>query len=150
VIRNRSVPADILLPHIVYTDLPRAIAWLSPAFGFVERFRYGDVEAGEGGVQMLLGAACIMLHGARTGESSPAACGVSTQSVTVFVEDVEGHYARAKAAGAKITETPHETVYGEFQYAAEDLEGHHWVFSRHARDLSPEDWGGVTAVPGRG
>jgi uncharacterized glyoxalase superfamily protein PhnB len=28
----------------------------------------------------------------------------------------------------------HETVYGERQYGAEDLEGHHWLFSRHARD----------------
>ena len=38
-------------------------------------------------------------------------------------------------------EEPHETVYGEFQYAAEDLDGHHWLFSRHARDLRPEEWG---------
>jgi predicted enzyme related to lactoylglutathione lyase len=35
----------------------------------------------------------------------------------------------------------HETEYGEFQYAAEDLDGHHWLFSRHARDLSPGEWG---------
>jgi uncharacterized glyoxalase superfamily protein PhnB len=145
VLRNRSVPADTVLPHIVYTDLPRALAWLSAVFGFVERYRYGDVEAGQGGAQMRLGAACIMLHGARAGENSPAACGASTQSLTVFVEDVEGHYARAKAAGAKITETPHETIYGEFQYGAEDVEGHHWLFSRHARDVNPEEWGAKRA-----
>jgi hypothetical protein len=29
---------------------------------------------------------------------------------------------------------PHETVYGEYQYAAEDLDGHHWLFFRHATD----------------
>jgi uncharacterized glyoxalase superfamily protein PhnB len=46
-------------------------------------------------------------------------------------------------------EEPHETVYGEFQYAAEDLDGHHWLFSRHARDLSPDAWG-ATLAPGRG
>lgn len=66
-----------------------------------------------------------------------------SHSLTIFVEDVEGHYARAKAGGAKILETPHETVYGEFQYAAEDPDGHHWLFSRHARDLSPADWGAM-------
>ncbi|MGB2655649.1 MAG: VOC family protein, partial [Candidatus Acidiferrum sp.] len=31
--------------------------------------------------------------------------------------------------------------YGEFQYAAADLDGHHWLFSRHATDRSPEEWG---------
>jgi uncharacterized glyoxalase superfamily protein PhnB len=61
--------------------------------------------------------------------------------LTVFVEDVEAHIQKAKAAGAKILEEPHETEYGEFQFAAEDLEGHHWLFSRHARDVSPEEWG---------
>jgi uncharacterized glyoxalase superfamily protein PhnB len=63
----------------------------------------------------------------------------------VFVEDVETHFERAKAAGAKILEEPQETVYGEFQYAAEDLDGHHWLVSRHARDLSPEQWGATVA-----
>jgi hypothetical protein len=38
-------------------------------------------------------------------------------------------------------EEPHETEYGEFQYAALDLDGHHWLFSRHAMDVAPEEWG---------
>jgi hypothetical protein len=49
------------------------------------------------------------------------------QSLTVFVEDL------------------HETVYGERQYGAEDLDGHHWLFSRHARDVSPEEWGATVS-----
>jgi len=32
-----------------------------------------------------------------------------------------------------IVEDIHETVYGERQYAIEDLEGHHWIFSQHSR-----------------
>jgi uncharacterized glyoxalase superfamily protein PhnB len=83
-----------------------------------------------------------MLKQAR-GHASPAKLGFGTQSLTIFVEDVDAHYVRAKAAGAKILEEPHETVYGEFQYAAEDLDGHHWLFSRHARDLSAAEWGAV-------
>jgi len=27
------------------------------------------------------------------------------------------------------------------RYAAEDLDGHHLLFSRHAKDCSLEDWG---------
>jgi uncharacterized glyoxalase superfamily protein PhnB len=63
----------------------------------------------------------------------------------VFVADVDAHYGRSRDEGAKIVEELHETVYGERQYAAEDLEGHRWLFSQHARDLAPEDWGARVA-----
>jgi uncharacterized glyoxalase superfamily protein PhnB len=137
-IKNRSVPPDTVLPHVMYQDLGLAIAWLSKAFGFREHYRYGEPISG---AQVHLGNAWIMLNQARRGNSSPAKLGYWTQSLTVFLVDVEGHYERAKAAGAKILEEPHETEYGEFQYAAEDLDGHHWLFSRHATDRSPEEWG---------
>ena len=142
--KNRSVPTDIVLPHLVYRDVAEAIAWLAEAFGFVEHFRYGDPEA-PSGAQMHRGDAWIMLSSERDGRSSPAKIRAWTQSLTIFVEDVEGHFANAVAKGAKIVEEPHETVYGEFQYAAEDLGGHLWIFSRHARDLAPEEWGAVVA-----
>jgi len=68
---------------------------------------------------------------------------------TVFVADVDAHYNRAKAAGATIVEDVHETIYGERQYAIRDLDGHHWLFSTHARDLSPTDWGATITTPPR-
>ena len=137
-IENRSVPPDTVLPHVEYQDLAGAIAWLSKAFGFREHYHYGEPPSG---AQVHLGNAWIMLNQADAGCASPAKLGYGTQSLTVFIEDVEGHYQRAKAAGAKIVEEPHTTEYGEFQYGAEDLDGHHWLFSRHARDVSPDAWG---------
>jgi len=137
-ISNRSVPTDIVLPHVTYQDLSEAIAWLTRVFGFTERYHYGDPISG---AQVYLGKAFIMLDKAETGEASPAQLGYGTQSLTVFVEDVEAHFQRAKSAGATIVEDLHETEYGELQYGAEDLDGHHWLFSRHARDRSPDEWG---------
>jgi uncharacterized glyoxalase superfamily protein PhnB len=61
--------------------------------------------------------------------------------LTVFVEDVDAQCARAKAAGAKIIEEMNEPFYGERQFCAEDLEGHQWLFSRHMKDVAPEEWG---------
>jgi uncharacterized glyoxalase superfamily protein PhnB len=142
--KNRSVPADTMLPHIVYQDVAGAVAWLSEAFGFVEHFRYGDSPT-PSGVQMHLGDAWIMLSSAREGRAGPAQIGAWTQSLTVFVGDVDEHCARARSKGAKLIEEPHETVYGEYQYAAEDLEGHLWIFARHARDLAPKEWGATVA-----
>ena len=137
-IRNRSVPTDTLIPHVLYRDLDQAIAWLSRSFSFAEHFRYGDPISG---AQLRAGNAWIMVKVLNPEARTPAELGYGTQSLTVFIEDVEEHCERARRAGATILEEPHETVYGEFQYAASDLDGHHWLFSRHARDLSPTLWG---------
>ena len=143
-ISNRSVPTDILLPHVMYRDVEDAIAWLSTTFGFSEHYRYGDPVSG---AQMRLGRAWIMLKRAQTGSKVPKELGYGTQSLTVFVENVRAHFEKAKSAGAKILEDLHETVYGEMQYAAQDLDGHHWLFSWHARDLNPEQWGARVSEP---
>lgn len=38
-------------------------------------------------------------------------------------------------------------MYGELQYGADDLAGHHWLFSRHERDVSPDSWGAIVSHP---
>jgi uncharacterized glyoxalase superfamily protein PhnB len=144
-IANRSVPTNTVLPHVVYQDVADAIAWLTKTFGFKEHYRYGDPRGPISGAQLHLGNAWIMVNRAQAGRGSPAQLGCGTQSLTIFVEDVDAHFQRAKAAGAKIVEDLHETVYGERQYGAEDLDGHHWLFSRHARDVSPEEWGATVS-----
>ena len=137
-INNRSVPTNILLPHIEYQNLPEAIAWLRQAFGFRVHYTYGDPV---NGAQMFMGEAWIMVRQARAGQASPASLGYGTQSLTVFVEDVEGQLQKVKAADGRIVEVLNETMYGELQFGVEDIEGHHWLFSRHARDVDPKDWG---------
>ena len=126
---NRSVPANIVLPHIVYQNLADAIVWLNTTFGFAEHYRYGEPVSG---AQLHLGDAWIMVRQARPGCASPAQLGYGTQSLTVFVDDVDAHFRRTKSANAKIVEDLHETEYGERQYGVEDIEGHHWLFSHHA------------------
>jgi uncharacterized glyoxalase superfamily protein PhnB len=147
-VRNRSVPTDLVLPHVVYRDVAAAVEWLGRVYGFREHYRYGDPTA-PSGAQVYLGSAYVMVSREQDRSASPARVGHRTQSLTVFLEDVDGHYARSKAAGAKIVEEPHETVYGERQYATEDLDGHLWLFSRHAADLDPAQWGAtvVNAAP---
>jgi uncharacterized glyoxalase superfamily protein PhnB len=144
---NRSVPTDTLLPHIVYPDVAQAIAWLTATFGFREHYRYGEPGGPAGGAQMYLANAWIMLRRAQPGSLTPAQLGYGTQSLTVFLEDLDTHFQNAKSAGARIVEDLHETVYGERQYGVEDFAGHHWLFARHARDLSPDQWGATVSQP---
>jgi uncharacterized glyoxalase superfamily protein PhnB len=142
-LNNRSVPTNTVLPHIVYHDVEQAIDWLTKVFGFTEHYRYGNPISG---AQMHLGDAWIMLHGVRPHTNTPAHHGYRTQSLTIFIEDVATHFQRTKSAGAKIVEDLHETIYGERQYGVEDLDGHHWLFSQHAHDISPDEWGATIAA----
>lgn len=143
-LRNRSVPVDTILPHVTYKNLPAAIDWLVATFGFIEHFRYGDPVSG---AQLHLGNAWLMVSSGRPGHRSPSELGFGTQMLSVFVEEVESHFARTKASGAKIVEELHQTEYGELQYGVEDPEGHRWIFSRHAQDVDPSEWGATVIHP---
>jgi uncharacterized glyoxalase superfamily protein PhnB len=145
-VRNPSVPPDTLLPHIVYRDVAEAIVWLTRVFGFSEHYRYGPPDAPQG-AQMHLGNAWIMLNAVREGRSTPAQLGCETQSLTIFLEEVEAHCERARSAGATIVEELNQTMYGELQYGVLDLDGHRWLFSRHVRNIRPEEWGATVAEP---
>jgi uncharacterized glyoxalase superfamily protein PhnB len=145
VLKNRSVPADVILPHITYQSVADALSWLTKVFGFIEHYRYGESGGRVEGAQMRLGDAWIMLNSPRPGRESPVKAGCQTQSLTVFVSDVDAHFERVKSTGAKIVEELNETAYGERQFAAEDLEGHRWLFSRHVRDVAPNEWGATVA-----
>lgn len=128
---------DAALPHVNYQSVAAAIAWLERVFGFreylpLQRWSERGTDVGrQSGNSAKAG---------RDGERSPRQLGYGTQSVTIFVDDVDSHYRRSKAAGAKILAEPHETKYGEYQYAAEDQDGQ--LFSRHAKP-QPEEWGAV-------
>jgi PhnB protein len=48
--------------------------------------------------------------------------------VQVTVEDVDAHFARARAAGARLLSEPEDSPHGRL-YRVEDVEGHRWMFS---------------------
>lgn len=130
-----------------YEDAAKAIDWLCRAFGFEVRLKID----GEGGTiehsELVFGEGLVMVSDARrsaqTGRGfrkSPRALGgANTQSMMVYVDDVEAHCKRAREAGAKIVSEPKTTDYGaeywsDRGYEAEDPEGHHWSFYERLRN----------------
>jgi uncharacterized glyoxalase superfamily protein PhnB len=137
---NRSIPESVVMPVLVYLDVRAAVAWLSAAFGCVERLRIGEHRA-----QLALGGGHFV-----AADRPPTAPARSV--VLVRVADVDAHCRRAEAAGARIVAPPTDHVYGERQYTAEDLAGHRWTFSQTIADVDPASWGGellVERVPAR-
>jgi uncharacterized glyoxalase superfamily protein PhnB len=69
---------------------------------------------------------------------SPASvAGKNTQRIHVRIDaDIDGHCARARAAGAVIAMEPADQFYGDRTYLAVDPEGHHWSFFQQVKQIS--------------
>lgn len=131
-IRNRSVPDVPVMPVLAYPDVVEATGWLCDAFGLRLRLRIGEHRA-----QLLCGDGAVV---ATQGDEPDGG-----HSLLVRVEDADAHHDRALAHGARIVSQPTDYPYGERQYTAIDLGGHHWTFSQSIADVDPADWGGVLA-----
>ena len=71
--------------------------------------------------------------------ASPADfAGANTQTLQIYVDDVDAHCARARAEGATIVEEPFiadhgENYWADKSYGALDPEGHLWWISERVR-----------------
>src|SRR5919201_265615 len=135
---NRSIPSATVIPVLVYPDVREAVAWLSEAFGFVERLQIGENHRS----QLRVGEGAVIAADVRHEQRPPREDEV-THSVVVRVDDVDAHCARARAHGARILMEPTDFEYGERQYAAADPAGHRWTFSETLDDVDPASWGGT-------
>lgn len=96
--------AQTIVPILRYRDARAAIASLCDAFGFVELFSDPPSGAVVGHARLQLGTNQIMVGSIRAddGIESPLELGAATQGLCVYVDDVDAHFERARAAGATI------------------------------------------------
>jgi uncharacterized glyoxalase superfamily protein PhnB len=135
-----------ITPYLLYEDVDAALGFLSKAFGFKEVLRYTGEEGYVNHAEMQLGDGKIYLGDPGDQYRNPKRLGQETVGIYVLVEDVDGHFERAKAAGAEIKEEPTDQVYGERRYIARDLEGQFWYFAEPTREVAPEEWGATVAA----
>ena len=118
-------------PYLYYEDAAAAMDWLVKAFGFEERMRMENDQGRVGHGELLIGDGLVMVGEPGSGYENPnKRGGRSTSGVNVYVDDVDAHFERARAAGATINEEPADQEYGDRRYIVEDLEGHDWFFSQ--------------------
>jgi predicted enzyme related to lactoylglutathione lyase len=147
---NRSVPAGVMIPRLIYQDVDKAIAWLCGAFGFTERFRTPPEPDGTiHHAQLAFGSGGVILTGqpamAPFAPPQPTGSTPYLPSLLVRVDDVDAHYEQARQYGARVLGPPVSHEYGERQYTAEDLGGYRWGFSQSVSDIDPASWGAKVA-----
>ncbi len=140
---NRSVPPVTVVPVLVYPDVRAAVAFLSAAFGFVERTRIGESHR----AQLAVGDDGAVIIADVGGERRPPQPGEVTHAVRVRVADVDAAFARARDHGAAVLEAPVDREYGERDCTVEDIAGHRWQLAEAKADVAPEEFGCETVSP---
>jgi uncharacterized glyoxalase superfamily protein PhnB len=132
--------APDIVPSITYADLDRAIEWIGRVFGFRERADARLRWPGGGMTWLEVGSG--LLHIATPDESLDQSSGgaMSNFKLKVYVDDVDAHFAHAKAEGATIIFPPQDGFWGGRIYRALDYEGHRWEICQRGRDLAAHRW----------
>lgn len=129
-------------PMLSYMDADKALEWLPAAFGctvtnkiVMDDGRVGHAELGFGdGVVMIAEIAPPYESPDRLAAHYPPAAEwfavpYIINGVWAEVDDVDAHFAQAKAHGATILSEPVDQGHGK-SYRVADLEGHRWMFSQ--------------------
>lgn len=140
---NRSVPPATVVPVLVYPDVRAAVAFLTAAFGFVERTRIGESHR----AQMAVGDDGAVIVAEVGSDGRPPQPGGVTHVIRVRVDDVDVAFAWARDHGAVVLEAPVDRDYGERDCTLEDIAGHRWQLAEAVADVAPEDFGCETVSP---
>ncbi len=135
--RRDTAPREVrdlarLALGVSYARPAAAARWLAGAFGFTGPDPLPEgadplPETGHGHpwIEFRLGDSSLMIFKL---EAEPAA-GPRTHVPWVYVDDIAGHYERARASGAAIV-TELASPWGLPFYVADDPEGNRWTFAQ--------------------
>jgi uncharacterized glyoxalase superfamily protein PhnB len=138
----------IFHPTAFYRDPLAALKWLEAAFGFETTTLVTEPSGRVGYSEMSFNGGVVSINPEFSGEIIGDARMVSpleiegrgTQFIRVHLaEGIDAHCERARAAGARITQEPHDEFYGERTYRAMDPEGHVWNFAQPVAAPSLEE-----------
>jgi len=144
-IQTDSAPhaEQVIVPQLPYADPRAAVEFLESAFGFAERLdsRVVDKRGVVGHTMVEYRGAGIGIGGqGGHGAVSPKEIGTPTLYLSIYVPDVDAHYERARAAGARIVVGLRDQFWGDRTYECLDLEGHRWRFHQRVREVPQEEW----------
>lgn len=129
--------SSTIIPTMKYEDAPAAIDWLCQAFGFEQNLVVPDGDGGIAHAQLVFNGGMIMLgsagneHFDELQKPPRQVGGVGTQSPYIIIDDVDGHCAIARAAGAEVVMEPQDQSYGGRSYCCRDPGGHIWTFGSY-------------------
>ena len=139
----KAIPAGhhTVTPYLAIKNAVKALEFYKKAFGATESYKLMMPDGRLGHAEIRLGNSVIMLSDEfpEFGGKSPQTLGGSPVSIHLYVEDVDGFFKRALAAGAKERKQVMDQFYGDRSGQLEDPFGHLWWVATHKEDVAPEE-----------
>jgi PhnB protein len=127
-------------PYLIIDGAAEAIRWYERAFGAAEvlRLPMGDKV---GHAEIRIGDSHVMLSDEWPdhGKLGPKARGGATSSLMIYLEDVDGAFARAVAEGASVERPVEDQFYGDRAGTILDPFGHSWTLATHVEDVAEDE-----------
>jgi len=115
-------------PSLRYQDARAAIDFLERAFGFETRAVHENEDGTVAHAEVGLGDQMVMLGTDRPDDRWGSHAGMGW--IYVAVDDIEALHARAREAGAEVTDLTDQD-YGSRDFSARDPEGNQWSFGTY-------------------
>jgi uncharacterized glyoxalase superfamily protein PhnB len=113
-----------IFPVLRYRDPRRAIAFLRDALGFEPTAVHPPEGEDVAHAELAFAGQHLMLGGEPAAGDEHRLQGPLAPYLAV--DDVDGHFERARDAGADVVYPPRDTDYGSREYAVRDPEGRVW------------------------
>jgi PhnB protein len=125
-----------ITPHIVVEGAADAIAFYQKAFGAEERMRAPDPSGKKIWHAVLrFGDSSVFINDAFPDMGG----GAKTIKLWLYSDNVDGVFARAVEAGAKVNMAPADMFWGDRMAQVSDRWGNEWSLAQHTKDLTPEE-----------
>jgi PhnB protein len=130
-------------PQLILDNAAQAIDWYKKALGAEEVARAAGPDGKIMHGEIRIGNSLIMLNDAMGGARGPKAMGGSPASLWIYVEDCDGLFNRAVAAGAQVSPGPMgqlaDQFWGDRTGTFTDPHGYQWTIATRKEDLTPEE-----------
>ena len=130
-----------ITPHLVLNGANDAIEFYQKAFGAVEHYRMPMPDGKLMHSEIQIGNSVFFMNDEMMGAKSPQSLGGSPVVIHLQVEDVDGLWNQAVAAGCQVAMPLADMFWGDRYGMLIDPFGHTWSMASHIEDVPPEEMG---------
>jgi uncharacterized glyoxalase superfamily protein PhnB len=129
-----------ITPSLTCKNAAQAIELYKKAFGATERSRMPGPEGQVMHAEIQVGSSILFVADEFPGTSAaPAQGSLPSQSLYLYVQDVDSTYAKAVAAGCKAGMPLTDMFWGDRLGSVTDPFGHHWNLATHTEEVAPDE-----------
>lgn len=129
-----------ITPGLTCRNAAQAIELYKKAFGAIERSRMAGPDGKVVHAEIQIGNSMMFLADEFPGMSAaPAQGALPSQSLYLYVEDVDSTYEKAVAEGCQAAMPLADMFWGDRFGKVIDPFGHHWNLATHIEDVAPAE-----------